>query len=171
MMFSYAKGFLLCQNSSSKNRWWESFSQYLCGQCRATATRNYRHWAQGTRRRSWWAKFDGFIQVNFAEIGQNWSYRVPISLGAPRVEKDNKGNECQVFDIVVNEQYLEKVTKENATYQIGFVVSVALQGLEQKYELDLDRNWIMLKNRKVFSVFSFCQNILGNGQTNSAANS
>ena len=65
------------------------------------------------------------------------------------MEKDNKGNECQVFDVVVNEQYLDKVTKENAKYQIGFVVSVALQGLEQKYELDLDRNWIMLKNRKV----------------------
>ena len=83
------------------------------------------------------------------------SYRVPISLGAPRIEKDNKGTECQVFDIVINEQYLEKVTKDNATYQIGFVVSVALQGLEQKYELDLDRNWIMLKNRKVFLAYNY----------------
>ena len=71
------------------------------------------------------------------------------------MEKDNKGNDCQVFDVVVNEQYLDKVTKENATYQIGFVVSVALQGLEQKYELDLDRNWIMLKNRKVCFLCEF----------------
>jgi len=76
------------------------------------------------------------------------SYRVPISLGAPRDETDNKGVECRVFDVVVNEQYIDSVTAENAKYQIGFVVSVALQGLEHKYELDLDRNWIMLKNRK-----------------------
>ena len=54
-----------------------------------------------------------------------------------------------MFDVVINEQYIDSVTAENAKYQIGFVVSVALQGLEHKYELDLDRNWIMLKNRKV----------------------
>ena len=28
------------------------------------------------------------------------------------------------------------------------MVSVAIQGIEDKYQIDLDRNWIMLRNRK-----------------------
>lgn len=76
------------------------------------------------------------------------AYRVPISLGAPRVEKDNKKLDCDVFDIVVNEAYLKSIEENQQKYQIGFMVSVGLQGLEEKYQLDLDRNWIMLKNRK-----------------------
>lgn len=76
------------------------------------------------------------------------SYRLPMSLGELRIDKDNKGNAVDVYDIVVNEEYLKKLESDQCTYQIGFLVSVALQGLEEKYSLDLDRNWIMLKNRK-----------------------
>jgi len=76
------------------------------------------------------------------------TYRIPISLGELREEKDNKGKAVDVFDIVVNEGHLKHLEEEKATYQIGFLVSVAIQGLEEKYGLDLDRNWIMLKNRK-----------------------
>ena len=76
------------------------------------------------------------------------AYRVPISLGPPRLEKDNKKTDCQVFDIVVNQTYLSKVEEQGEKYQIGFMVSVAIQGIEDKYQLDLDRNWLMLKNRK-----------------------
>ena len=98
------------------------------------------------------------------------SYRVPISLGSPRAETDNKGVECRVFDVVVNQQYIDSVTASNATYQIGFVVSVALQGLEQKYELDLDHNWIMMKNRKVsfvtFTLYLMNESILVDGNPN-----
>merc|ERR1712037_802491 len=76
------------------------------------------------------------------------AYRVPISLGEKRTEKDNKRNECDVFDIVVNKDYLLHLQEESATYQIGFLISVAIQGIEEKYGLDCDRNWTMLKNRK-----------------------
>jgi hypothetical protein len=54
-------------------------------------------------------------------------------LGELRKETDNKGNEIDVYDIVVNEKHLKKLEKENAKYQIGFLVSVAIQGLEEKY--------------------------------------
>ena len=57
------------------------------------------------------------------------AYRVPISLGAPRVEKDNKKLDCDVFDIVVNEAYLKSIEENQQKYQIGFMVSVGLQGL------------------------------------------
>ena len=56
------------------------------------------------------------------------AYRVPISLGAPRVEKDNKKLDCDVFDIVVNEAYLKLIEEKQQKYQIGFMVSVGLQG-------------------------------------------
>ena len=56
------------------------------------------------------------------------AYRVPISLGAPRVEKDNKKLDCDVFDIVVNEAYLKSIEEKQQKYQIGFMVSVGLQG-------------------------------------------
>ena len=76
------------------------------------------------------------------------AYRVPISLGEKRYidfisvadwvfiersEKDNKRNECDVFDIVVNKDYLLRLQEESATYQIGFLISVAIQGIEEKY--------------------------------------
>ena len=53
---------------------------------------------------------------------------MPISLGAPRVEKDNKKLDCDVFDIVVNEAYLKSIEENQQKYQIGFMVSVGLQG-------------------------------------------
>ena len=56
------------------------------------------------------------------------AYRVPISLGAPRVEKDNKKLDCDVFDIVVNEAYLKSIEENQQKYQIVFMVSVGLQG-------------------------------------------
>ena len=56
------------------------------------------------------------------------AYRVPISLGAPRLEKDNKKLDCDVFDIVVNEAYLKSIEEKQQKYQIGFMVSVGLQG-------------------------------------------
>lgn len=76
------------------------------------------------------------------------TYRIPISLGELRSEKDNKRNDSDVYDIVVNKEYLFQMEREKATYQIGFMISVAIQGLEEKYGVDLDRNWVMLKNRK-----------------------
>ena len=60
-------------------------------------------------------------------------YRIPISLGEFREEKDNKGKAVDVYDTVVNHEHLKKLEKDQATYQVGFLVSVAIQGLEEKY--------------------------------------
>ncbi|EDO43254.1 predicted protein, partial [Nematostella vectensis] len=73
-------------------------------------------------------------------------YRVPLSLGEPHAEMDKSGNGCTVYDIVINPTFLKKV-QENTFFK-NFFLTVVFQGLEEKYGLDLDRSWSILKNKK-----------------------
>ncbi|XP_031550011.1 PIH1 domain-containing protein 1-like, partial [Actinia tenebrosa] len=73
-------------------------------------------------------------------------YRVPLSLGEPHAEIDKSGNGCTVYDIVIHPSFLKKV-QENSFFQ-NFFLTVVFQGLEEKYGLELDRNWTILKNKK-----------------------
>ncbi|XP_064628386.1 PIH1 domain-containing protein 1-like [Lineus longissimus] len=74
------------------------------------------------------------------------SYRVPMSLGEPHAEVDKSGAGCAVYDIVVHPSFLGKV-KASELF-MGFFLTVVLEGLEYKYEMQLDRNWVILKNRR-----------------------
>lgn len=53
---------------------------------------------------------------------------------------------CTVYDIVIHPSFLKKV-QENSFFQ-NFFLTVVFQGLEDKYGLELDRNWTILKNKK-----------------------
>jgi len=77
-------------------------------------------------------------------------WRVPMSLGAPRKEKDKAGVECSVAEVAVNTAWFEGTMLDSMVFT-SFVVTVAMEGLADKYgeEARLDRqNWTVLKNKK-----------------------
>lgn len=77
------------------------------------------------------------------------SYRIPISVGEPHKEEDNRGQPCVAYDIILNETFYEKRVIDSELFRT-FLVLVAIEALESKHNLqNLDRqNWIVLKNRK-----------------------
>ncbi|CAJ0929529.1 unnamed protein product [Ranitomeya imitator] len=94
--------------------------------------------------------------VSILESDDPSGYRVPMSLGEPHVEVDNSGGGCTAYDIVINGAFFEKI-KNNELFR-EFFVTVAMEGLENKYEMELSREWKMLKNRKFLGSI-FDQNI------------
>ena len=78
------------------------------------------------------------------------TWRVPMSLGAPRKEKDKSGAECSVAEVAVNTAWFDGTMVDSMVFT-SFVVTVAMEGLADKYgeEARLDRqNWTILKNKK-----------------------
>lgn len=73
-------------------------------------------------------------------------YRVPMSLGEPHTEVDNSSQGCTAYDVVINQEFFQKCQKDPLFQQ--FVILVSLEGLENKYNLELSRDWKILKNRK-----------------------
>ncbi|XP_058505607.1 PIH1 domain-containing protein 1-like [Solea solea] len=80
------------------------------------------------------------------------SYRVPMSLGEPHTEVDNRSQGCTAYDVVVNQGFFQRCQEEPLLQE--FVVLVSFQGLENKYNVELSRKWKLLKNRKVFGSVS-----------------
>ncbi|XP_028311128.1 PIH1 domain-containing protein 1 [Gouania willdenowi] len=73
-------------------------------------------------------------------------FRVPLSLGEPHTEVDNNSQACSAYDVVINQDFFQKCQKEPLFQQ--FVILVSVEGLENKYSLELSRDWKVLKNRK-----------------------
>ncbi|XP_023272053.1 PIH1 domain-containing protein 1 [Seriola lalandi dorsalis] len=73
-------------------------------------------------------------------------YRVPMSLGEPHTEVDNSSQGCTAYDVVINQEFFQRCQKDPLFQQ--FVILVSLEGLENKYSLQLSRDWKVLKNRK-----------------------
>ncbi|KAK2832858.1 hypothetical protein Q5P01_016747 [Channa striata] len=73
-------------------------------------------------------------------------YRIPMSLGEPHTEVDNSSHGCTAYDVVINQEFFQKCQKDPLFQQ--FVILVCLEGLENKYNLELSRDWKVLKNRK-----------------------
>ncbi|XP_062422270.1 PIH1 domain-containing protein 1 isoform X2 [Pungitius pungitius] len=73
-------------------------------------------------------------------------YRVPMSIGEPHTEIDNNSHGCTAYDVVVNQEFFHKC-QEDALFQ-QFIILVSLEGLENKHNLELSRDWKVLKNRK-----------------------
>uniref|UniRef100_A0A3B3QA22 PIH1 domain-containing protein 1 n=2 Tax=Paramormyrops kingsleyae TaxID=1676925 RepID=A0A3B3QA22_9TELE len=73
-------------------------------------------------------------------------YKVPMSLGEPHAELDSNSQGCTAYDVVINNEFFKKCQKDQLFLQ--FVVTVSLDGLENKYGVELSREWKVLKNRK-----------------------
>ncbi|KAL0993601.1 hypothetical protein UPYG_G00110320 [Umbra pygmaea] len=84
--------------------------------------------------------------VELLESEDPSGYRVPMSLGEPHTELDNSSQGCTVYDVVISEEFFQKCLKDTLFQQ--FLIAVSLEGLENKYNLELSRDCKVLKNRK-----------------------
>eukprot|EP00062_Callorhinchus_milii_P023419 gi/632982236/ref/XP_007908027.1/ PREDICTED: PIH1 domain-containing protein 1 [Callorhinchus milii] len=73
-------------------------------------------------------------------------YKIPMSLGEPHAEIDNNGNGCTAYDIVINSQFYDDI-QDNELF-MSFFTTVAFEGLENKYNVELSREWRKMRNRK-----------------------
>uniref|UniRef100_A0A8D3B6A7 PIH1 domain-containing protein 1 n=1 Tax=Scophthalmus maximus TaxID=52904 RepID=A0A8D3B6A7_SCOMX len=73
-------------------------------------------------------------------------YRVPMTLGEPHTEVDNSSQGCTAYDVVINQDFFQRC-QEDPLFQQFFIL-VSVEGLENKYNLELSRDWKVLKNRK-----------------------
>ncbi|XP_051995343.1 PIH1 domain-containing protein 1 [Xyrauchen texanus] len=84
--------------------------------------------------------------VDLLESEDPTGYRVPMSLGEPHTEMDNNSQGCTVYDVVINDEFFQKCQKDTLFQQ--FLIAVSLEGMENKYSLELSRDIKILKNRK-----------------------
>lgn len=78
------------------------------------------------------------------------SFRIPMSLGAPREELDKSKNKCYACDVAVNSVWYDQTMVDSLTFTT-FLVTLAMEGLCNKYGdlCNLDRqNWSILRNKR-----------------------
>lgn len=83
-------------------------------------------------------------------------FRVPMGIGELHKEQDKEGKEVDCYDIVIHPDFLVKC--ENISFFKEFFVMLVFDGLESKYELELNREYRLLKNRKSIGTLSM-QNV------------
>ncbi|GAB0099314.1 PIH1 domain-containing protein 1 [Sergentomyia squamirostris] len=75
------------------------------------------------------------------------SYKIPMSIGEPRVTKDKSGNDAKVCDIAINSEFFVKVEKTKLFRD--FLTALVFEAVDVKYGMPCEDNtWIILKNRK-----------------------
>ncbi|XP_078002115.1 LOW QUALITY PROTEIN: PIH1 domain-containing protein 1 [Phascolarctos cinereus] len=77
--------------------------------------------------------------------GDQAAFRIPMSLGEPHAELDRGGNGCTAYDVAINGDFYKKLRSND--FFLEFFVTVAMEGLEDKYGTQLSREWRLLKYR------------------------
>ena len=73
-------------------------------------------------------------------------FRVPMSLGEPRTELDRSNNACVVYDVMLHSSlYAES---QRRPLMMEFLLLLTVEGLEAKYELELNREMRRMQNIK-----------------------
>ncbi|RZC31916.1 PIH1 domain-containing protein 1, partial [Asbolus verrucosus] len=76
------------------------------------------------------------------------TFRVPMSIGEVRSEKDKKGEEAKVCDVAIHLDFLKKI--ENIQLFKNFFMTIVFEGLKDKHGVICRDDKIILKNRKAF---------------------
>uniref|UniRef100_G1P3I8 PIH1 domain-containing protein 1 n=1 Tax=Myotis lucifugus TaxID=59463 RepID=G1P3I8_MYOLU len=66
-------------------------------------------------------------------------FRIPMSLGEPHAELDAKGQGCTAYDVAVNSDFYRRM--QNSDFLRELVITIAREGLEDKYSLQLNPAW------------------------------
>eukprot|EP01060_Flectonema_neradi_P011468 TRINITY_DN18542_c0_g1_i1.p1 TRINITY_DN18542_c0_g1~~TRINITY_DN18542_c0_g1_i1.p1 ORF type:complete len:607 (+),score=140.94 TRINITY_DN18542_c0_g1_i1:47-1822(+) len=98
---------------------------------------------------------------------EDLQYRVPISIGPARIEKDKAGVPSLVYDIAVNPTTLEKCNADNEFKRL--VCAMCTYGLKQKHEPDLDADQYKQPNLRCKGV-PVIQRVRISRETNSFGN-
>lgn len=73
--------------------------------------------------------------------------KVPMSLAAPTLTKDNAGKFVKVIDVAINTAFFKKM--EKSSFLQEFLFTIILEGINDKYKIPIDENTLnVLKNRK-----------------------
>ncbi|XP_058280321.1 PIH1 domain-containing protein 1-like isoform X5 [Hirundo rustica] len=89
--------------------------------------------------------------------GPDGGFRIPMSLGEPHAELDRAGRGCTAYDVVVNSGFFR--TLQADPLYLEFFLTVAMEGLSEKYGVELElTGWRVLRNRKFLGSIS-AQNI------------
>lgn len=86
------------------------------------------------------------ILENLDDPDQIVDYKIPMSVGGAHAEIDNRGNGCTAYDVVISPNFLHTIL--NSKVFFGFFMSVVFEALLNKYEVELERNWTLLKTKK-----------------------
>jgi len=76
------------------------------------------------------------------------SYRVPMSIGEGHTELDNKSKACTAYDVIINPSFL--VTIKESRVFFGFLMSIVKQGIQEKYGIEVEENFTVMRNKKFF---------------------
>lgn len=57
---------------------------------------------------------------------------------------------CTAYDVVINPAFYNKI--QNSELFKSFFLTIVFEGLESKYDIKLDRNWTVLKNKKCMGI-------------------
>ncbi|KAJ3212867.1 PIH1 domain-containing protein 1 [Entophlyctis luteolus] len=80
-----------------------------------------------------------YEEVARAMIEQdNVSFKVPLSLSAPKIDKDKAGKPCLVFDAACNTTPYRRATKDASFH--AFMVTLCCEWIESKHNLSLSRD-------------------------------
>ncbi|XP_042863540.1 PIH1 domain-containing protein 1-like [Penaeus japonicus] len=72
-----------------------------------------------------------------------------MSIGQLHEEKDKSGESCMACDVVISPKFFTKMT-DNPLFHNFFMIAT-MEGIEEKYSMDLDKNgWTVLKNKKYY---------------------
>lgn len=74
-------------------------------------------------------------------------FKVPLSVTKPRKGKDKSGKLVDISDVAVNTEFFAKKIKFGEGLFYSFLVTLVFESLEQKYKIEIDSNFILLKNR------------------------
>jgi len=73
-------------------------------------------------------------------------YRIPMSIGeCPHAEVDKKGQGCSLHDVAIHPNYVKTLKEEPAF--MNFFLQVVFEGLTAKFSVELEWDWLILKNR------------------------
>jgi hypothetical protein len=79
---------------------------------------------------------------------------IPLSVGQAKDGKDKSGVSCTIFDVIVNPQVLQDVLTDLTGKHRDFICQLAIQSIEQKYKLNLDKRYKLPKIRYLGEITS-----------------
>jgi hypothetical protein len=79
---------------------------------------------------------------------------IPLSVGPAKEGKDKSGVSCTIYDVIVNPQVLQDVLTDPTGKHRDFICQLAIQSIEQKYKLNLDKRYKLPKIRYLGEITS-----------------